>query len=103
MQSYRVHFDGLPWDSPMDGVRHKVVDQESIRLRLVEYDEKMPPHWCDRGHVGYILDGRFEIEFEVETHVYEPGDGVFIPSGEQHRHKARAIDGPVLAVFVEQL
>jgi mannose-6-phosphate isomerase-like protein (cupin superfamily) len=103
MSDYRIRFDEVPWDSPMDGVRHKIIDRRGVRLRLVEYGDGMEPHWCDRGHVGHIIEGRIEIEFESETLIYETGDGVFIPSGDKHKHKARVIDGPVLALFVEQV
>ncbi len=100
---YRVDFRDLEWESPMDGVRHKVADHEGARLRLVEYRVEMEAHWCDRGHIGRILEGTFEIEFEDETITYGPGDGVLIPSGGAHKHKARVIDGPVLALFVEEI
>jgi quercetin dioxygenase-like cupin family protein len=71
-------------------------------LRLVEYSAAMPPHWCTRGHVGTILSGRFEIEFAGGTEVFVEGDGVDIPPGESHRHRARALTETVLALFVEE-
>ena len=100
---YKVDFRDLDWESPMDGVRHKIADHDGTRLRLVEYRIEMEPHWCDRGHIGRVLEGSFEIEFPGATIIYGPGDGVFIPSGDEHRHKAKVIDGPVLALFVEQV
>lgn len=103
MTQYRVDFDGMPWQSPMRGVRHKILDQEGRRLRLVEYSGEMEPHWCARGHIGIILSGRFEIRFDHGMSIFEPGDGVHIPSGEQHRHEARTLTGTVTALFVEAL
>jgi hypothetical protein len=47
--------------------------------------------------------GTFEIEFARTTLVFERGDGVFIPRGPQHRHKARVLSGPVRAIFVEEV
>lgn len=99
--SYRVVFDRLPWDEPMPGVRHKLVPFDGRRLRLVEYRPEMPLHWCEAGHAGVVLEGRFEIEYEGETHVYEPGDGIVIPAGAAHRHRARVLTDVVRAVFVE--
>ncbi len=98
---YRVDFESAPWDSPMPGVRHKVVEHGGRRLRLVEYTDEMEPHWCEKGHVGFILQGQFEIGFGDGTSVFGPGDGVFIPSGKEHRHMARVLSGPVRALFVE--
>ena len=71
-------------------------------MRLVEYTGEMEPHWCDRGHVGMILKGRFEIEFDSGTLVFEEGDGVAIPDGAGHRHRARALTDVVRAVFIEK-
>lgn len=98
---YRIDFESVPWNSPIPGVRHKVVQYGGRRLRLVEYAEEMEPHPCENGHVGYVLEGRFEITVADETLVFKPGDGVFIPPGEEHRHVGRVLSGPVRALFVE--
>ena len=100
---HRIEFDTLDWESPMTGMRFKAVRHGSQQLRLVEYTEEMVPHWCERGHVGSILAGRFRIEFPDHTFTFNPGDGVFIPSGHAHRHRARVVNGPVRALFVEEV
>ncbi len=87
----------------MPGVRQKMVQDESRRLRLVEYSSQMEPHWCEKGHFGYILDGRFELEFDEGKTIFEPGDGVFIPDGHAHRHQARVLSDSVTVVFVESV
>jgi quercetin dioxygenase-like cupin family protein len=69
----------------------------------VEYTKDMPPHWCEKGHIGYVLEGQFEIKFEKETAIFNPGDGVFIPAGAEHKHMGRAITDVVRAVFVEEV
>ena len=101
MISYRIDFDRLGWVSPIPGMRHKVWEDGKKRVRMVEYTREMEPHWCSRGHFGYILDGRFEIEFDNRTIVFEAGDGVFIPDGDDHRHRARVLSSSVRVVFVE--
>ena len=63
----------------------------------------MEPHWCSKGHFGYVLDGRFQLEFDNELIVYESGAGVFIPDGEQHRHKGKVLSDIVRVVFVEDV
>lgn len=102
MTPYRVDFESRSWESPMPGVRHKFVSLEGRRLRLVEYSSEMEPHWCSRGHAGVILEGRFEIEFDDGVRVFEEGDGVLIPDGEAHRHRAKVLTGKVRALFVEK-
>ncbi len=102
MSEHKVRFDRLEWTTPFEGVRHRIEDVFGRRLRLVEYAGSMPLHWCERGHVGYVLDGRLEIEFEGETVVYEPGDGVCIPDGAEHRHRARVLTDVARVFFVEE-
>jgi len=99
---YRIRFEDLPWQECAPGVRHKVVQRDQQLLRLVEYASGMPPHWCERGHVGQILEGTMEIEFASGTWTFEPGDGVDIPEGGAHRHRARILSEHVLAIFVER-
>ncbi|MCP5051751.1 MAG: cupin domain-containing protein [bacterium] len=103
MNDYKVEFQSLPWQSLMKGVRFKVCRQEDRQLRLVEYTAEMEPHWCEKGHIGYILEGRLEIRFEKEVVVFSAGDGVFIPSGKEHRHIGKAFTKGVTAIFVEDV
>lgn len=36
-----------------------------LRVRLVEYSPGyLADHWCDRGHVLYVLDGELETELK---------------------------------------
>ena len=98
---YKIDFKSLGWEQLMNGVRHKYLDQANIRVRLVEYGREMPPHWCEKAHYGYVLEGMLEIEFDHETLRYDKGDGLFLPPGNNHRHKARAITEKVVIFFVE--
>jgi hypothetical protein len=61
---YKADFDKLEWESPIVGVRHKYIDQNDLRIRLVEYSKEMPPHWCEKGHYGYLIEGQMEIEYK---------------------------------------
>jgi ethanolamine utilization protein EutQ (cupin superfamily) len=97
----KVDFEALPWESPLEGMRHKLVRHGGRQLRLVEYSEAMEPHWCERGHIGCVLEGRFEITVGDEVLIFGPGDGVFLPAGPAHRHMGRVLGGPVRALFVE--
>ena len=103
MSQYKVDFESIPWGSPMDGLRFKARKQEGRQLRLVEYTRDMESHWCEKGHIGYVLEGRFEIRFEDETAVYNPGEGIFIPSGAQHKHMGKVLTDVVRVIFVEEV
>jgi quercetin dioxygenase-like cupin family protein len=100
---HKVDFDRIEWESPIAGVRHKNVDQENLRLRLVEYSKGMPLHWCQKGHYGYLIEGRMEIEFEDSKIIFKPGDGIFIPDGPHHRHRGKALSEKTLVFFMERI
>lgn len=102
LNQYRVDFRNTPWEVPLTGMRHRVARQSGRILRVVEYTKEMEPHWCSRGHTGMILSGRFEVRFETHTETYSEGDGVFIPGGEEHRHKGVPLTEVVRAIFVEE-
>ena len=68
---------------------------------MVEYTRDMEPHWCEKGHVGYVLEGQFEVRFKGEVVIYDGGDGVLIPAGEDHNRMGRVLTDVVRMVFVE--
>lgn len=103
MSGYHVDFSALEWESPMTGLRFKAKSSGGRRLRMVEYTPAMEPHWCDKGHIGCVLKGEFEIKFANETVTYKSGDGVFIPPGSEHRHMGKALTDVVRVVFVEDV
>ena len=55
-------------------------------MTLVEYTNKMRPHWCNKGHLGYVLKGRMQVKYSRRSMVLGPGDAVVIPSGYKYRH-----------------
>jgi len=103
MIPYKVNFETMPWETPIGGLRCKAERRGSRQLRIVEYTKEMEPHWCEKGHVGLVLEGKFEIRFEGETTVFNAGDGVFIPPGPEHKHMGTVLSDMVRVVFVEDI
>ena len=103
MADYKVDFTSLAWETAMPGLRFKAVKRGGKQLRLVEYTKAMEPHWCEKGHIGYVLEGQFEIAFEDQTAVFNPGDGIFIPPGPEHKHMGQALTDVVRVIMVEGL
>jgi quercetin dioxygenase-like cupin family protein len=104
MEQYRIDFESMAFESPADGVRFKVYEQGGRKLRLVEFSKEfVEPDWCTKGHVGYILAGQMEIDFDGKKEVFGPGDGVFIPPGPQHKHKGRVLTEKLKAILVEDV
>ena len=104
MEQYKIDFKMMPWDTPAIGVRFKAYEQGGRKLRLAEFTrEFVEPDWCTKGHIGYILEGQMEIDFDGKVIVFEPGDGLFIPAGEKHKHKGRVLTDVVKVILVEDV
>jgi hypothetical protein len=103
MSKYRIDFDLMEWKSPADGVRFKAFELNGRKLRLVEFfKEFIEPDWCTKGHIGYILEGQMEIDFNGNKEIFGPGDGVFILTGKENKHKARVLTDKVKVILVEE-
>ncbi|MHC4425932.1 MAG: cupin domain-containing protein [Planctomycetota bacterium] len=104
MEQYKIDFESMPWQSPMAGLRFKAYEKDGRKLRLAEFSEEFVEFdWCTKGHAGYILEGQMEIDFDGKVIAFGPGDGVFIPSGEEHRHKGKALTDVVRVILVEDV
>jgi quercetin dioxygenase-like cupin family protein len=44
-----------------------------------------------------------EIEYENEKIIYNPGDGIFIPDGSEHKHKGKVLSKKALVFFIEKV
>ena len=88
MEQYKIDFDSMMWETPADGVKFKAYQQGGRKLRLVEFaKEFVEPDWCTKGHIGYVLQGQMEIDFDEKKVVFDAGDGLFISTGKKHRAK----------------
>ena len=50
----------------MEGVRSKTFEYGGKKLRLVECTPAMREHWCEKGHIDNVLEGRFEADGSEE-------------------------------------
>lgn len=99
---YKIPFESMSWEIPVEGVRFKAYERDGRKLRLVEFSKEfVESDWCTKGHTGYILEGQMEIDFNGQIIVFDPGDGVFIPAGPEHKHKGRVLTDKVTAILVE--
>jgi hypothetical protein len=102
IEDVKVSFDELPWEESGTGVRFKAFTRGETKIRLVEFtNEFIESDWCERGHIGYVLEGKIEIAFPHGTARFSAGDGVFILGGEQEKHKATVIGERVRLILVE--
>ena len=102
MSQYRVDFESMQWQNPVVGVRAKACEKDGRRLRLAEFSrEFVEADWCANGHMGYVLEGEVEIDFNGNVVTFGPGDGLNIPAGDRHKHKARVLSEIVRIFLVE--
>ncbi|MBN1892900.1 hypothetical protein JW906_00315 [bacterium] len=100
---YKISFDQIQWESPIPGMRYKCMEHDGRRIRIVEYSQEMPPHWCEKGHVGLLLSGKMAIEYSDAEIIYKEGDGILIPDGPEHKHKGRVLSGRATVFFIEKI
>ena len=87
--SYLVEFDKIEWNNTTNGMRTKLFIKGNQQVRLVEFSEGFVEHdWCQKGHAGYVLDGEFSINYSGKFEKYKKGDIIFIPKGQEAKHKA---------------
>jgi len=106
MGKYLIDFEKISWESPYPGQRQKAYVEGNQRIRLVELsDEYAEEEWCEKEHLGFVLKGRISIIFSNGKSItFNEGNGIFIPKGEENRHKGRIAKGEkVMMIFVEKL
>jgi quercetin dioxygenase-like cupin family protein len=102
--NFKVDFDQLEWQAPLAGARFKAHREHGRQIRLVEFtSDFVEPVWCEKGHVGLVLEGELEVDFRGERQRYRPGEGIFIPAGAHSAHKARSLTPVVRLVLVEDI
>jgi quercetin dioxygenase-like cupin family protein len=101
---FKIDFETMEWQQVRPDVRQKVFCEGSRQIRLVEFaTSDGAEHWCETGHIGYVLKGALSISFNGEIVSFEAGDGLFIPTGVASRHRSVAIASGTLLLMVEDL
>ncbi len=70
-------------------------DQGELRTRLVDYSPGYEAdHWCDRGHVLYVLSGRMEIKLrDGRSFHLTPGSGFCVSDNGDAAHRVATNTG----------
>jgi hypothetical protein len=103
MSQYRVDFESIQLQEPAAGVRARVCEKDGKRLRLAKFSrEFIEADWCTNGHIGYVVEGEFEIDFDGHIEAFGQGDGLYIPAGDKHKHKAKVLSETATLFLVEE-
>ena len=104
MEQHRILFDALEWQDGIHGARFKVFRSGTKQLRLLEFTSGfVEPDWCEKGHVGFVIQGELEIDFYGSIVRYPQGSGIFIPAGAASGHRVRSNTSLVLLFLVEDV
>jgi quercetin dioxygenase-like cupin family protein len=104
MEKCKIDFESMSWKTPVVGVKFKAHEQNGRKLRLAEFTKEfVEPDWCTKGHIGYVLEGQIEIDFDGKKVIFYAGNGIFIPAGEKHKHKAKTLTNVVKVILVEDV
>jgi quercetin dioxygenase-like cupin family protein len=104
METCKILFDQIEWQSPQVGVRFKVARDGPTQVRLVEFTpEFVEREWCEKGHAGLVLSGELEIDFLGHVIQFQEGSALLIPAGRAHAHKARVLTPLVRLFLVEEI
>lgn len=100
----KVPFGDIEWQQVRPDVRQKVYCEGNRQIRLVDFGTSDgPEHWCGVGHIGYVLKGSLRIDFNGNVISFKAGDGLFIPAGDIHRHRAVWIEDGTQLLMIEDL
>ena len=103
MSKYKIQFENVDWVVVNEKARYKIYKNDETQVRLIEYSAGLKhPDWCLKGHTAYVLEGKLEIKFESSTEVYEAGDILLIPDGENHKHIPVPLSPVVRFISVEK-
>jgi mannose-6-phosphate isomerase-like protein (cupin superfamily) len=97
----QTNFSRQSWKQVTPLARQKTMTLGDKRIRLLELAPGFEElEWCLRGHIGYVLDGSLEIEFQNGTQKFEPGDVLAVEPG--CHHKARRTNQKVTLFVVDE-
>jgi quercetin dioxygenase-like cupin family protein len=101
---FKISFDAMEWQQVRPEVRQKVYCEGSRQIRLVDFDTSDgAQHWCETGHIGYVLRGSLDISFDGQVISFKAGDGLFIPPGAASKHRSVAISAGTQLLMVEDV
>lgn len=104
MSPFKIGFEKMDWEQVRPDVRQKVYREGSRQIRLVEFDTSDgAEHWCESGHIGYVLKGALRISFDGDVISFKAGDGLFIPPGAENKHRSVEISPGTQLLMVEDI
>lgn len=103
MSEKKIDFEKVVWEETSPHFRSKSFEQNNKKVRIVELKKGLHhPDWCETGHIGYVLEGELNIDFDGEILNYKRGDILFIAPGQNEKHIPIPKSEKVLLLLVEE-
>jgi len=77
----------------------RTVEVGNVRVRMVEYSAGyVADHWCERGHVIFVLDGQLETELNDGRHMTTGPGGTYVVADGDGAHRTSSPSGARLFI-----
>ena len=84
----QTQMNQVEWAQLNELVKQKSVEVEEKTVRLLELQPGFAEsQWCYKGHIGFVVHGAIEIEFENSTQLFQAGEVLLIPTAVGHKAK----------------
>jgi quercetin dioxygenase-like cupin family protein len=101
-------FTGVHWDA-LPATEHagetgvavwRTLNNGDVRMRVVEYSPGyLADHWCDRGHVLYVLEGELHTELkDGRVFTFTVGQGYTVSDFGDAPHRSSTTTGARLFI-----
>lgn len=101
MAEYAIDFESFKWEEVTPGKGQKLFTVGKNRIRILELSNGYKEaNWCDKRHIGYVIEGQVTIVFEDKDITLDKGEGLYISGGEKSRHKAQVADGQTVQLLL---
>ncbi len=88
MKNHQIIFKDIAWNETSIGAKQKTYQTGNTKIRLIQFtDQFEEKEWCQKGHIGYVLNGEMTIAFEHHEEHFVSGDGFEILAGNADKHK----------------
>jgi quercetin dioxygenase-like cupin family protein len=93
-----MKLENIPFQ-PIDWLARRTVEAGNVRARVVDYPAGyIADHWCERGHVLYVLEGEVVTELrDGRSFTLKSGHGYVVADGDG-AHRSRTTTGARLFI-----
>lgn len=99
--TYKIDFPSIDWFQKPGALQKEVIIGEN-KMRILELDDSfVEQHWCEKGHLGYVIEGALSMVIDGEVVTFSAGDGMAIPAGTKHKAVIASGEKAVLMLLEE--